>query len=587
LLSTFNKKAKELSLCSEEIQKVLRFKNEQISVREIAREFFGTDRVSYVAIDGTEDETQRLDILVFYTGAFGYLGDVTFGEETTASTDPVNLADPAEVSTAVPLTEENFSSVLGKQTEAGIEIDLSKLPSSLMRFAEYFLAWKTVETNNNVRIIIMDRTISADIAHTVWKSEEFLESGKPVLQEIETLFGKPSNFDLELARLLVPNKKLEIPPARSHLLRYVAINKLFEKELSPLHLLQAIGAETGRLEKLEKILKKWDAKYGIFESKDGNYKLKDGVSKFWDRVFAASHVLANHIFEPGKDEHPLRITIKGKEKWISADDIDYLTLIFAYALLKKAWEKRILLIGIAKDTGASELTSSVLKTLNNAGILKLKRKLPAFTSDKVLLQTNSIINCDGLKTPWRTFEYDVCFRTIAPEDKASLTEGQAFVKGNFKNVISTERMFVKAYVQLWSSKENPLVRSYVFAYDRPCYPEYDCFDEVELLNEDSKILEKILPVVHLKHESKVAHLTMGVLESMCKEVVPEALGHNYPLFLADKKAKAAIQIARAAFLAAVDLEMARNTIDHQSLFGPKFREYRRQIESKRRMVSSS
>ena len=35
----------------------------------------------------------------------------------------------------------------------------------------------------------------------------------------------------------------------------------------------------------------------------------------------------------------------------------------------------------------------------------------------------------------------------------------------------------------------------------------------------------------------MTNLAMSILFKMSGEVVPEALGHNYPLFLADKKAK--------------------------------------------------
>jgi hypothetical protein len=50
---------------------------------------------------------------------------------------------------------------------------------------------------------------------------------------------------------------------------------------------------------------------------------------------------------------------------------------------------------------------------------------------------------------------------------------------------------------------------------------------------------------------------------MAQEVVPEAIGHNYPLFLADKKAKAILKQNREAYLGAVALEMSRSDLDQQ------------------------
>ena len=70
-------------------------------------------------------------------------------------------------------------------------------------------------------------------------------------------------------------------------------------------------------------------------------------------------------------------------------------------------------------------------------------QLPKFNSDKQLLQTSSVVNGQFVKTPWRTFEFDACFRTMAPvsdstdnNNKSSLKRNEARVRGAFKNVIS-------------------------------------------------------------------------------------------------------------------------------------------------------
>ena len=76
-------------------------------------------------------------------------------------------------------------------------------------------------------------------------------------------------------------------------------------------------------------------------------------------------------------------------------------------------------------------------------------KLPIFNTDKQLLQTSSVINGESVKTPWRTFEFDSCFRTMAPLTDNDISKiNQARVKGAYKNVISAERMFVKSYILL-------------------------------------------------------------------------------------------------------------------------------------------
>ena len=80
----------------------------------------------------------------------------------------------------------------------------------------------------------------------------------------------------------------------------------------------------------------------------------------------------------------------------------------------------------------------------------------------------------------------------------------------------------------------------------------------------------------------MTNLAMSILFEMSGEVVPEALGHNYPLFLADKKAKFVLSQSRKAYLGAVDVEMAKSDLDQQVLFSQRFRDYRSQVESQRK-----
>ncbi|HKG87152.1 MAG TPA: hypothetical protein VKA95_02410 [Nitrososphaeraceae archaeon] len=44
------------------------------------------------------------------------------------------------MSTAIPVHEENISSVAGQLKEGGIEVDAERIPSGLMQLAEYYLA---------------------------------------------------------------------------------------------------------------------------------------------------------------------------------------------------------------------------------------------------------------------------------------------------------------------------------------------------------------------------------------------------------------------------------------------------------------
>jgi hypothetical protein len=501
-------------------------------------------------------------MVIFYAGAFGYVSKLNFSNSKGCScSDPIAVADSLSLSTAIPVHEENISSVAGQLKEGGIDVDAERIPSGLMHLAEYYLAVRALYENSDIKVVIFDRMPSIDIPHLISGVEELLimnndYNKKCILEGLETEYGVVSILDLELARMLHPNDGLEVPSPRSQLIRYAAINKLINEQKTRKNkesiekqqknhdriksyedLLKKIGADKNRLEKLKKDLSNFDRKYCLFNKKDKPENLQDAnvslfdlspkIENYWQRVLAASLKVAEHIFNTPDNQYPLlyqktnlnknskkedknegNSNKKEKKEWITANDIDYLILVMIYALLRFAWEKNILVLGLVKDIAAADMIKTVVPLLQSSGYLSFTRELPKFNSDKMLLQTSSVINAQSTSAPWSTFEYDTCFKTVAPligdktesdnklqdkeredkiesvisspdqnvnpkntDNKINNNQNYVNVAGAFKNLISGERLFLKSYIQLWSSKTDPTVRSHVFCYDRPCYPE--------------------------------------------------------------------------------------------------------------------
>lgn len=607
LMSSFRNKTESLSKCSDDIQVLLRKGYDVETAKETAVKLFGKQKVSFIAIDGTESQDKQLDMLIFYAGAFGYTGQLEFVKNGCSCGEILEMGNMANVSTAIPIHEEDASNVAAEITEGGVEVDPERLPSILMQFAEYYMAVKSLYQDPDLKLVILDRTLAGEVGHLMWSVDEMLNERKCVLQGIETEFGIVSPLDLELARMLHPNDKLQIPVARSHLIKYAAINKLISlmgngiTSISYEELLRKIDAKPQRLEKLVKDLAKFDERFSILKEDthaSNNYSvvIKQDIKDYWQRVFSAVMMVGRHIFDTPEDKHPLiyeeyDVDVNKQKKWITSTDLEYMTLIMIYALVRMAWEKKVLIIGLIKDTAAAELSKTIVPVLQNANKIRLSGtagcigRLPNFNTDKQLLQIASIINGQSIKAPWRTFEFDSCFRTIAPMVAAKsepFKKNEAKVKGAHKNVISTERMFVKSYIQLWQSENDITVRSHVFTYDRPCYPGFDIQGELLLRHLDGNVEEEIQPIIHFDKDCEISHLVMDILCSMALEVIPEALGHNYPLFLADKKAKSILGQMRSAYLSTVALELANSEFDQQILYEQKFRDFRTRIENSRR-----
>jgi len=50
------------------------------SCHETARRFFGTDRVSFAAVDGTDYARPLFDLVVFFGGSYAARGTITYSE---------------------------------------------------------------------------------------------------------------------------------------------------------------------------------------------------------------------------------------------------------------------------------------------------------------------------------------------------------------------------------------------------------------------------------------------------------------------------------------------------------------------------
>jgi hypothetical protein len=542
-----------------------------------AKKLFGKDKVKFIAVDGTESNDQELDMSIFYAGAFAYVGELVFTKNGCTYTEPEASDANMEISSAIPIHEEDLSSVSGKLSEGRTEADPNEIPKLLMQLAEYYMAVKNVISNPEIKVVLLDRQLSIDIPHLLQSINTFSSNKSNILCGMDTTDGTISESDLELAKILHPNYSLKIPSFRGQFMVHAIVLRMIQEKLELSQILESLGIEL--LTQLKVELEEFDKEFRIFDKTGEKVSLKKYAEKYWQRVLSGAITVANYIFDTPESKHPLIFIRNGVNHWISGIDLQYLSLIMIYALLREAWEKKILLIGVVKDTTASELVKIVIPLLNSTGIKNVSTDIPNFNSDKMLLQTSSLVNSSYMKTPWRTIEFDTCFKTIRLKNNSPTAKVE--VEGSYKNLISQERMFIKSYFQLWSSNNDESVRSHVFSYDRPSYHDFDSYGNFKLchkLNDSTDIIEHMLCL----GQDDISNLIMDVLHCMSLEVIPECLGYNYPLFLADKKAKATLNRIKSGYLSAVALERTRNDLDQQILLEEKFREFRSNIEAKRR-----
>jgi len=579
---------------------------------ETAKAFCGSETVRFAAVDGTMYSRPLFDMVIFFGGAYASTGSVTFTKNAAPEVayDSKTLEQGMGVSSVVPVyvneipeIDHSFSSPeqpnemnLGKKITDEEIANNSLIANAIMTFAEYFLAYKlATDGKQGARIILMDRSLSTDRAILLyetrktdfWEAKSSLKGYK--LSESDSAVNE---IDLAIARQHVFNEASGLLPARADHLRHAIIKLLEDGQTYTTSMMtSALGiADEKRARRVDSALKGLRQKHMLIEG-NGAYSLDKQYVSTWGRMKKITVSLGERLFF---DKNPdtetsssMKIMKNGKEHWLTTLDIEFLTLFTLQMLMEEGWKRHILLIGVTKDTAARDFKRQLIPLMDGEGLLKKRvnreklQDLP--NTDRMILQSASLFNLEQLTPPWSLIEYDSAFRSMLPDKQGR----PGYVSGAIKNKISLERLFLKTYVQLAVAKSDPMLRSNVLLIDRLAYPEFDVKPEstVHFVNELSDGTREPVDVLLFKDKTvpnKLQNLTMSLLVAMAPSNIPEAFGHNKPLFIADKVAK----WNYGQFKCIVDTTAAWILNNHKLrkfiFYMSTFRERRSQIEQTRR-----
>jgi len=577
---------------------------------ETAKEFFGSSCVRFAGIDGTMYSRPLFDLVIFFGGAYASTGTITFSDKDKplVEYDERTIQQGAGISSVVPVyvneipdIDQTFFDVeqpeeisLGKPLMDEAIISNATIANWIMTFAEYYLAYKlATDPEQNIRIILLDRSLSIERAsllydtskYELWKAKSSIIGYKIDNEPIDV-------NDLTIARQHVCNQALGLPPQRADYLRYAIIHLVKRKgALTEKQILAEFGiTDEKRAKRAERYLKHL-IKRGILGEKNENYTLISKYVTTWERIKKLVTSLGDRFFFAKTSEmetaNLMKILKDGKEHWLTTLDVAFLTLFTLHMLMEECWKRQILLIGITKDTAARDFKRQLIPIMHNEGLLKTAisqeefEKLP--NTDRMILQSASIFNNEKIKPPWSIIEYDSAFRTLVLDRQGR----RGYVSGAIKNKIGLEKTFLKTYVQLSQAKTDSMLRSNVLLIDRLVYPQYDYKPEnvVEFWNELSdgtkEPVETIL-FMDKKVQNKLQNLTMTVLAAMAPSSIPEAFGHNKPLFIADKIAKWNYSQFKCVVDTTADWVLNNHKLKRFVFYMSTFRERRTSIEAARR-----
>ncbi|HUK51644.1 MAG TPA: hypothetical protein VLV18_11450 [Terriglobales bacterium] len=540
-----------------------------------AHELFKRADARFVAVDGSLDQNLIGGLAIFWAGAYAATGTVAYSSNTApvikydsgfvekghglASCVPIYIDAIPEVEPDSSFTRPAEQMITHSMTEEST-VDNSTIASWIMLFSELYLAYSLAK-RNEFQIILMDRSLSG------MQSSLLRDTAKRALwrRQCAMLRFKGDGFevdeqDLAYGRYHTLDSKGLLPP-RGDYLRHSAMF-LLEKSNNPqtiAELATQLGlSSTDRIEKLSKYLKKAADEKKYFEISNSKCSLLPRLTSSWSRIGKMVEFFGDRFFS-SVEGNPLQIRDGNQSRWLTTLDLGFLCLFTLNLLVEKCRQNEILLVGITKDTTARDMISHLIPLCTERGIWETGTEHVA-TTDRMLLQALSMFHAEELSVPWTSIEYDTAFQTIIREYKGK----EGFVSGAVKNRIILEQLFVKSYIQLDKSKSDNRFRSNVLFIDRLYHP-MEKAPSIKLKHEYGGALEEVEPILwqNITTVNRLQELIMVTLKSMTHESIPEVFGHNEPLFIADKIAKA--QRANASQMI--------NGMGHWLVAHPKLRKY--------------
>jgi len=540
-----------------------------------------------VGIDGSMDYDEVLEMLLFYVAAAGYKCRFTL-DEKEINFELLNSKRTEELFTSavVPLWEEDLLNVVpytSEQIETDVDFrrTMERIPFALMTMAELYLAYKVV-SENNLRILFLDRPFSGTYPSLYRDAAFALRLRRPLaLEGLETREGAVERVDLHIATVI--GAGFGYLPPRGIYLRYSGLQYLLQHpNASKMELRRALGLDEETFQTMLNRIKDLNqsADGDLISSEDlQSLRISDRALTSWRRVRGLAFEIADRIFcRSTESKHPL---LMDNGRWLSVMELNALNLILLEALIEESRMRQVLVIGLAKDTTATDFTRAALPT--SLALSHVDAKLPGLKSDKALLTIVSSANSSQLSTPWRTFAYDGCMATLVAVADPELELRAA------RRTITREQLFVRCYFQLRSFQRDPDIRAPVFLYDRLFLPEYDNQLTRGIMATEEMRQVRLYPCIETKEKrSKIDDLVLLILSRCDNPEVLEAYGHNQLLYLADKLVKGEVAMMKGLLRGVVDLELTP-LARREKVFSiaRRFRDLRAESESARRQSAQA
>jgi hypothetical protein len=517
--------------------------------RHIER-FFGTDRIDFVAVDGTSRKVPFQDFIVFFACAYGAKGQVSLTDEPpTIRYQKWSLDKDVSMVTYIPVPFAEFADVADQDRRETFlvsdsdRVDLSNIDTRIMELAEIYLAYNVAASSalESPRLIMIDRSPSSMLADVALQPEAIPLIAYPYDRRRLTV------DDVRVALAHPFNASLGIPTLKKFRQYWALIAEFHHQRTQALNLAEFAAQRGKSMVDLDSAITYLDNKaFAHREDRDGVDWLITNVDvrASWAYVVSLFEHICYRLFIE-KDQTALLYEAPDEQgvprlRWMSPDDIRFLIAVGIRALIEECWKRNILLTGVIKDSASRYLTRNylgVMKLLEEQGYPELNdivvHSLP--WTDRIFLELLPLADED-LAAPWSTIEFDSTYMTLHAEETPGVRPVIAGVK---QFIIAPERLFARSLAQFFlkRGKPSPLAGHVIFI-DRLVFPDWD-MEALNRITIETPQLGRIQPLCYPSHDdANIGQiLNMYLLDVLTRNHFPEVIGYPDPLHKADWGAK--------------------------------------------------
>ncbi len=538
-------------------------------ILRIFREQFndGNPEVSFVAIDGTCGKEDLSEVMVFYAASYAQNGILNVGDDKgrlsysrwTPSEDTSFVAYlPVPLNALSELQDEDWLF----QADDEDRSSTAMIHTGLMQLAEIYLAYKRVTSEDRPpRIVLLDHSpssilLSSDVMHLVGSPQSDKQRLGWIGAYIPRWGRTFESADALVAHAHPMNRDLGVPSLRSNALaeRLVAeitdfwqIGMTGERDSGRSLLLSEISPTNMTQGELRNRINTASSEYDAFILDEEQIKPIHGrrrtLRQRWydlrllfedtcERLFRERRLDALKLNYPES-------SVRSGTKWMDDNDIRFLVGVGLRLLIEICWQKKVLLIGIVKDSGSRYLFKNFLSVMDAKEMLNVPRESRIVGTDRTVCEMLPLID-EKLSAPWSTIEFDAVFMTLRalfdPVEQKPRIQG---VRGDI--LVPSDGLFLRSLTHLFlqrrSDKASPLM-GHVLFMDRIAYPY---FDSQSRFSESISVRgSSIKPMIRFTNQERndAQEIAVVITDFLTRNLFPEAIGQPDPLHRADLGAKA-------------------------------------------------